>query len=121
MRCRRLLKLAGLAVGVGATAALAQAGRTLILNGEVASRDVRVIDGRPYVPVADVAKALGQTVVTRGGGWEITAAGGANQIQGLQGKIGDTLFDGRWRFQVVAVEPVDSYMLKNHVDLDYGL
>jgi hypothetical protein len=87
----------------------------------VASHDVRLIDGRPYVPVADVARALGQSVVTRAGGYEIAAAGGANQIQGLQGKIGDTLFDGKWRFQVLAVEPVDSYPLKNKVNTDYSV
>jgi hypothetical protein len=112
--------MASLVLGLGA-AALAQAGKTLIINGQVASRDVRLIGGHPYVPVADVAKALGRSVVTRAGGYEITAAGGANQIQGLQGKIGDTLFDGRWRFQVLAVEPVDSYTLRNKVDTDYSV
>jgi len=113
--------LAGVALTLGVTAAaFAQAGRSLILNGAVVSRDVRLIGGRPFVPVADVARALGQTVVTRSGGYEITAAGGANQIRGLQGKIGDTLFDGKWRFQVLAGEPVDSYQLRNHVTTDYA-
>jgi hypothetical protein len=119
---RALLQLAAVAMilGVGA-AALAQAGKALIINGQVASHDVRVIEGRPYVPVADVAKALGQTVVMRAGGYEITTAGGANQVQGLQGKVGDTLFDGKWRFQVLAVEPVDSYTLRNKVTTDYAV
>jgi hypothetical protein len=119
---RTPMRLAALTLALGAgAAALAQTGKTLIVNGQVASHDVRLIEGRPYVPVADVAKALGQTVVARGGGYEITAAGGANQVQGLQGKIGDTLFDGKWRFQVLAVEPVDSYMLQNQVTTDYSV
>src|SRR3954470_22446907 len=121
VRGSRRGKLAGVALTLGVTAAaFAQAGRSLILNGAVVSRDVRLIGGRPFVPVADVAQALGQTVVTRAGGYEITAAGGANQIRGLQGKIGDTLFDGKWRFQVLAVEPIDSYRLHNHVTTDYA-
>jgi hypothetical protein len=121
-RARARIQWAALTLSLGAgAAALAQTGKTLIVNGQIASHDVRLIEGRPYVPVADVAKALGQTVVTRAGGYEITAAGGANQIQGLQGKIGDTLFDGKWRFQVLAVEPVDSYTLQNKVTTDYAV
>src|SRR5207248_269822 len=50
--------IALLAISIGA--ALAQTERTLILNGKLASRDIRLIDGRPYVPIADVARALGQ-------------------------------------------------------------
>ena len=37
--------------------------------------------------------------------------GGANQVQGLNGKIGDVLFDGYWRFQVLSLEPVSTYTL----------
>jgi hypothetical protein len=38
--------------------------------------------------------------------------GGANQVQGLNGKLGDVLFTGKWRFQVTDIKPVDSYTLK---------
>ena len=76
VRRRTPIRVGALVLGVGA-AALAQSGKSLILNGQVASHDVRLIDGRPYVPLADVARALGQTVVTRAGGYEITSAGGA--------------------------------------------
>ena len=31
-------------------------------------------------------------------------AGGANQVEGLSGKIGQMLFDGKWRFQVQSVQ-----------------
>ncbi|MGI4787358.1 MAG: hypothetical protein ACRYFS_00765 [Janthinobacterium lividum] len=40
-----------------------------------------------------------------------TPAGGANQVQGLSGKIGDVLFDGHWRFQVLSLAPVSTYTL----------
>lgn len=38
--------------------------------------------------------------------------GGANQVEGLNGKIGQMLFDGKWRFQVQDVQQIDSYTLK---------
>jgi hypothetical protein len=60
-------------------------------------------------------------VVKRAGGYEITAAGGANQVEGLQGKIGDTLFDGKWRFEVLRVDRVDSYAMKNKATNDYAI
>jgi hypothetical protein len=88
------------------------AGQTLVINGTTASTDVRTIDGSAYVRISDVAKALGMVVVKRGNGYEIIKSGGANQIPGVtQGKVGDVLFDGRWRFQVVSVETPDSYTL----------
>ena len=31
-------------------------------------------------------------------------AGGANQVEGLNGKVGQMLFDGKWRFQVQSVQ-----------------
>ena len=39
-------------------------------------------------------------------------AGGANQVEGLHGKVGQMLFTGRWRFQVQDFQTVDSYTLK---------
>ena len=38
--------------------------------------------------------------------------GGASQVEGLSGKVGDVLFDGHWRFQVIDVKTgLDSYAL----------
>src|SRR5690242_1785624 len=54
-------------------------GLRLIVNGTLASTSVRIIDGRAYAPISDVARALGMTVVNRPGSYEITTAGGANQ------------------------------------------
>ncbi|BDI33758.1 hypothetical protein CCAX7_58090 [Capsulimonas corticalis] len=38
--------------------------------------------------------------------------GGANQVQGTSGKVGDMLFTGQWRFQVTGFQQVNSYTLK---------
>lgn len=37
--------------------------------------------------------------------------GGANQVSGLNGKLGDMLWDGRWRFQVQEIKEVSTYTL----------
>lgn len=98
---------------IGLIAGPGQAQATLTMNGKVVSQDVRSVGGSPMVKLADVAKALGMIVVKRPGGYEITKAGGANQVGGkLQGAIGDVLFDGYWRFQVLSVEMPDSYLMR---------
>lgn len=102
----RLSAVGGALLLLGA-ASIAQApGQTLILNGAVASTNVRVIGGQDYVPVA---KALGQNVAKVPGGYRISVAGGANQVNELGGKVRDTLFNGAWRFQVTGVQEADSY------------
>jgi hypothetical protein len=103
-----LALVAALAVGA---AALAQAKDTVLMyGGKVASRKVRVINGESYVPVRDIAGALGLTVVPRPGvGIELTREGGANQVEGLRGKVGDTLFTGFWRFQVTGIKVYKNY------------
>ena len=37
---------------------------------------------------------------------------GANQVQGLEANVGQMLFDGNWRFQVLNIQSSDSYKLK---------
>ena len=100
------------AFGMLSTAAFAAGGTKLVLDGKVASTSVRVIDGAAYVKVSDVASAMGRIVVKRPDGYEIAKPGGANQVSGLEGKIGDQLFDGKWRFKVTKVETASSYALK---------
>lgn len=104
----------GVLMVVGASAIAASIGEsTLIVNGKSTSADVRMIGESAYVKLSDVAKALDMTVVKRGSGqYELTKTGGANQVNGLTGKIGDTLFDGYWRFTVLSVESPDSYTMK---------
>ena len=87
------------------------AGETAVYAGDLTKEGAAdelvqtAIDGQAYVRVSDVAKALGMTVVARADGFELRKAGGANQVEGtVTGKVGDTLFDGNWRFQVLKVE-----------------
>ena len=104
--------------------ALGQAGLQLFVGGKTASTDIRIIDGRPYVPLSDMAKAMkGSAVKHKGGGYEITlpsvdtttpeagavVAGGANEVKGTQGKIGQVLFNGKWRFSVLSIDHAASY------------
>jgi hypothetical protein len=106
-------KLLAAVVIIGLAASPVRAGETLVMNGTTASTDVRTLNGSAYVKLSDVAKALGMVLVKRPGGYELTKAGGANQVQGVtQGKVGDVLFDGKWRFQVLSVEKPDSYTMK---------
>ena len=94
----------------------AWADQNLVMNGKVVSTSVRTVGGSPYVKLSDIAKALSMVVSKRPGGYEITKSGGTNQVQGLQGKIGDLLFDGRWRFQVLSVAQPDTYTMKTPGD-----
>ncbi len=109
-KARRWAVPALLLVSGCAAFALAQGSlKKLVLNGKVASTRLKMIDGTAYVPVADVALALGQPLHTTADGYEISMPGGANQVNGLQGKLGDVVFDGTWRFQVTGVTEADRY------------
>jgi len=104
-------KLLALILALSVTPALA--GDTLTMNGKTASTEVLSLNGSAYVKLSDVAKALGMILVKRPGGYEITKPGGANQVQAVtEGKIGDVLFDGQWRFQVLSVETPAIYTAK---------
>ena len=106
------LAFAALAACLGPAAA-----ESLLLNGKTASTTVRTFGGSAYVKLSDVAKALGMVVVKRPGGYELIKAGGTDQVQAVtQGKVGDVLFDGYWRFQVQSVELADFYTPKKAPD-----
>jgi hypothetical protein len=88
---------------LAATAALGWArwaGAKLYYNGKVASSDVITRGGVAYVPIRDIAAALSMTVQTRDDGYVLMKAGGANQLEGLNGKVGDDLFNGVFRLKV---------------------
>jgi hypothetical protein len=87
----------------------AGAATRLYINGKVASSDVIMKDGRAYVPLKDVAEALGMVVVNKSDGFALTQAGGAGQVRGLNGKVGDDLFNGSFRVKVIRVTRGDSY------------
>ena len=115
-----LVMTAGLATAAGA---LGQGALKLVIAGKTASSDVRILDGKPYIPLADMAKAMNGTAVKhKGGGYEITlggvdtptpeagaTAGGANEVHGTRGKIEQVLFNGKWRFSVLSVAHTASY------------
>lgn len=110
----KLISLQDLLVLTLTLAALpASADETLTVNGRTASTTVRTVNGSAYVKVSDVAKALGMIVIKQPGGYTLTKAGGTNQVQAVtEGKIGDVLFDGYWRFQVRSIETPNSYPAK---------
>lgn len=79
-------------------------GETLKINGKNVAGTVHTIDGKAYVPVAAL-KAAGAKINSANGVMTIDfpVMGGANQQAGVEGKVGDWLFNGIWRFKVVAV------------------
>jgi len=70
------------------------------VNGKAVPGTVLMVDGKSYVPVSAL-KAGGASVSVNGGVMSIDfAAGGANQQAGVEGKVGEWLFNGIWRFRV---------------------
>jgi hypothetical protein len=118
-----------LCIAIPLTAALAQAGTHMVLfvGGKSASADVRVIDGNAYVRLSDIAAALHATLAKQGGNYAMVpnghttpdaagkkavggdAPGGANQVEGRRGEVGDLLMTGKYRFQVIDVKEVATY------------
>lgn len=95
------------------TATQLEAAPKLVMNGKVASTKIATVKGQAYVPLSDVAKALGMVVVRKSdGSYEIKKAGGTQQVQDLSGKIGDVLFDGKWRLQVLNMEQPASFTMR---------
>ena len=117
-------KVAAWSAALGLTAGLtgpAWAAPNLVLNGKVASTAVKTINGQSYVSLADLAKALDMVVVKNSdGSFEIKRAGGATQVQGLEGKLGDVLFDGKWRFTVTSVSEPESYAVSTGAEPGAG-
>jgi hypothetical protein len=120
---KRNVFLIALPVAACAVAALAATGRTVYYHGQALTQNARQIDGQTYVPLNDVARMLGGRVAARGGGLEIvsggstsvepgggrTAAGGADEVRGANGSVGDWFFNGYWRFRVNHVDRPDTY------------
>lgn len=76
------------------------------LEGRLISSRAVVINGEPYVPVKDIATGLGSKMsFDRAAGIaRIVKPGGAQQLQGAEGRIGQWLFSGRTRLLVRSVE-----------------
>jgi len=110
LKLDKFVKFATISAAIVAVASAAHADK-LILNGKVASTNVKTVNGQPVVPLSDLAKAMGMVVVKSNGRYEIKKAGGTYQVQDLSGKVGDVLFDGKWRFQVLSVATPESFTM----------
>ncbi|MBI1756903.1 MAG: hypothetical protein HYR64_07340 [Fimbriimonas ginsengisoli] len=102
-----LLACGGAAIAVAGWAGFGRG--SLTINGKSVETNFYLHDGSTYVPIADVAKALNMVVVKQAGGFELSPAGGANQVEGLNGKVGQTLSCGTYLFKVVEIVRVDKY------------
>lgn len=100
-------------IGFGALAvfAIGQAitgGMKLNINGKAVAGETLVSKGQVYVPLSAL-KAAGVTTNAKAGTLHLglNPTGGANQVQALEGKVGDWLFNGIWRLRVDGVVPTD--------------
>ena len=110
---KRSYAITAIAIALVVAGACWAASGKLIINGRVASNDVRVIGGKSYAPLGDIAKSLGMVLTKSGNTYTMAVAGGANQLQGkAQGKIGQEIFSGKWRFLVLSVEKAGDWKEK---------
>lgn len=98
----KLLIFAGLA-SVAAVALALQSGKSVYVNGKYAGTSIEK-NGVTYVPLKDIASALNLSVSKTSRGIELSApGGGANQVEGINGKVGQVLFNGFVRLEVTSV------------------
>ncbi|MBC8101342.1 MAG: DUF4352 domain-containing protein [Cytophagales bacterium] len=115
------LALAGMMGGGALTVcAAAVAGSRILVDGSATTMEVRMIAGRPYVPLNEIARAFGRNVQKSPTGYTLAISGGANAVSGLRGKVGDLLFDGKWRFKAISVTRSANYTLAGEGGLDYA-
>jgi len=108
----------GQAILLGVTVAVVAAGTvwareslTLKINGKASAAPPITVQGKTYIPL-EALKAAGVGVQVTGSTIELqlptkTAEGGANQQVAVEGKGGEWLFNGIWRFRVLTVEAAD--------------
>lgn len=114
---KKLLIPAALAVTAAAVAVHIQ--QNLYVNGVPTPSDIRMIDGHAYVRLTDAAKALNMHVNEKPDGFELIAAGGANQMANrFTGKMGEDIFTGRWRLKIFDVKRAKSYHMTLATDHD---
>jgi len=120
MTQKRLILSVMLLSGLAATGVWAATGsQRLTIDGTGISSDVRTLNGKAYVPVADVARYLKMTVSHGASGYALATAGGAGQDNGArQGKLGDVLFTGKWRVTVQDVTTADEYQERYYQNAD---
>lgn len=92
-----------------------QQSQALFMYGRQVSQDIRVIDGKAYVPVDDVARALAFDVRSTPQGLELFVPGGAEGMNiAHTGRLGDDIFTGEWRVQITAVEEMTAFSYQFH-------
>lgn len=94
--------------------AQAQKATKLVVNGNAVSTQTRVIGGKTWVPLEDIAKALKMKSYASGGQITLRPAGGATQVANkLTGAQGEELFSGKFRFTVLNTTRTTKYERKN--------
>jgi hypothetical protein len=98
----------GLAAGAGWAA---PPGLKLVLNGAALSTQVRVVEGRPYAPLADLARAMNMGMVKKPYGYAFSPLAGPSRVGGPHpGKRGEELSTGKWGFKVLGVQETEEYL-----------
>lgn len=105
LRTLAVLLAAGMALAAGTT-------YSIVVGGQVMPDKAIVVNGKTYLPLS-VLKELGVgyslkgTTLTLGGSASANQTpGGANQRASLEGCLGETLFNGIWRFRATKLEPI---------------
>jgi hypothetical protein len=81
--------------------ALGARGMKITINGKAVQGEVLEVGGKMYVPVSALKAGGIQAGVGSGAlALNFGSTGGANQQNGVEGKTGEWLFNGVWRFQV---------------------
>jgi hypothetical protein len=97
---------------MAASAVGAQQASRVKINGKLSADPPLTVKGKTYVSV-DALKAAGARVQVSGGVMEVTLGagssvqGGTNQQAGVEGKAGEWLFNGIWRFRVISLTKAD--------------
>lgn len=89
------------------------AGSELDINGKHVSTEFMTKGGKTFVPLADVAKALNMVVTKTADGYSLAPSGGANQVDGLNGKVGDQLNCGAFLLTLTSAEETYDYSYQN--------
>ena len=113
-----------LMVGVSASfcaARAAQPGLTLTRDKSTISTQVRMVEGRPYVPLADVARAFNLSWKKAPSGYDLVAEKPAIKVTVAPapistGRLGEPLSTGKWQLLPLAMEEVAEYTPRYSAD-----
>jgi hypothetical protein len=113
--------VAALALGASALAVQALVKKSIVYAGSKSSEEAIVVGGKTYVPVSILKKAGFDVLDSKSQLTINPPTGGANQMAANEGKVGDWLFNGVWRFRVNSVtSDAASQRITINVDLRNG-